>query len=64
MKFRLLYSYLSQRYGRKFKVFKEKVKGSDHDVSTVLRVLLFRIFPFRPADSWNFGDIEKLKGAC
>ena len=31
-------------YGRKFKVFKEKVKGSDRDVSTVvLRVFLFRI---------------------
>ena len=30
---------------RKFKVFKEKVKGSDHDVSTVvLRVFLFEYF--------------------
>ena len=46
-KFRLLYTYLSQRYERKIKVFKENVKGSDHDVSTVvLRVFLFRIFPF------------------
>ena len=47
-KFPLLYTYLSRRYGRKFTVFKEKVKGSDRDVSTValLRVFLFQIFPF------------------
>ena len=37
------FTYLSRLYGRKFKVFKEKVKGSDRDVSTVvLRVFLFR----------------------
>ena len=48
----------------------EKVKGSDRDVSAiVLRVFLFRVFPFillttRPADSCNFGVIEKLTGAC
>ena len=45
--FRLLNRYLSRRYGRKFKVFNEKVKGSDRDVSrVVLRVFLFRIFLF------------------
>ena len=39
--------FLSRCDGRKFKVFKEKVKGSDRDVSTVvMRVFLFRIFPF------------------
>ena len=44
-KFRLLYTYLSRCYGRKF--IKEKGKGSNRDVSTVvLRVFLFRIFPF------------------
>ena len=43
----LLYTYLSRRYGRGFKVFKQKVKGSDRDVSTVvLRVFVSRIFPF------------------
>ena len=31
-KFWLLYTYLSRCYGRKFKVFKEKGKGSDRDV--------------------------------
>ena len=32
-KFRLLYTYLSRSYRRKFKVLMEKVIGSDRDVS-------------------------------
>ena len=57
------------------KLLKEKVKGSDRDVSTVvLCVFLSRTFPFilltgncifsRPADSCNFGVIEKLTRSC
>ena len=46
-KFRLLYTFLSRRYERKFKVFKETMKGSERDASAVvLRVFLLRIFPF------------------
>ena len=32
-KFRLLYTYLSKNIGVNLKLLKEKVKGSDHDVS-------------------------------
>ena len=50
----------------------EKVKRSDRDVSTVvLRVFLSQTFPSilstnttHPADSCNFGVIEKLTSAC
>ena len=53
--------------GRQFNFFKEKVKGSDRDVSTVaLQVFFSQTFPIisLTADSYNFGIIEKLTPAC
>ena len=61
-KFRLLYTYLSRRCGLKFKVFKEKMMGSDCDVHrySCIACILDSNISFHII----IGVIEKFTSAC